>query len=733
MEKLEKISGIIENVVFRNEQNDYSVLEIIGNDNLLITAVGVIPFPSEGESVILTGYWTFHKDFGRQFSFSAFEKRLPEGVDGILQYLSSHTVKGIGPVTALKIVNKFAESSFDVIENHPEWLAAIPGITMKKAAEISASFREQSGIRALMMFCKDFMGSAEITRVYKAFGAEAVEILRDNPYVLCENDFGISFEKADALAKSLLVDLNDKSRIFSGIKAALSSNALNNGHTCLPCGKLVVASAALLGISAADVEETLSEFIKNGSFSSFKIEGLEYVMTKDVAEREEYISKKIKALNSGIEFLSKQDALLLIEKAELDFGIKYAALQKEAIYEAISSGVMILTGGPGTGKTTVVKALLNIFKSQGLKTVLCAPTGRAAKRMSDATSEEAKTIHRMLEMERGETERVKFGRNRRNPLSEDVVIVDESSMIDLFLFDSMLSAMKRGTRLILIGDADQLPSVGAGNVFLDLIDSKAIKTVRLNEIFRQSKESLIVTNAHKINAGEVPVLTAVDKDFFFVRRDVEADIPETIASLITERLPKRYGAAISSEIQVITPSKKGVGGVDALNKKLQEKINPPSKFKKEKLSHGTFFRVGDKVMQVVNNYELEWERKGKIGLGIFNGDIGVIEEINLQREEMKILFDDRLASYPFELLEELELAYSITVHKSQGSEYPVVIIPMYSCTPVLLTRNLFYTAVTRAKKMVVLVGRCDIPEKMVRNNREIQRYTTLKARIIKNA
>ncbi len=732
MEKLETISGIIENVVFRNDANDYSVIEIVDSESLLITAVGVIPFPSEGENVVLTGYYTYHKDFGRQFSFSSYEKRLPVGIDGILQYLSSHTVKGIGQVTALKIVNRFGENSFDVIENHPEWLADIPGITMKKAASISESFREQSGIRGLMMFCKDFMGSAEITRVYKALGSDAVEMIKANPYILCDSDFGVPFEKADSLAASLNIAPENEFRVISGIKYVLSSNASANGHTALPCEKLVSSTSSLLRISEEKSEMLARDFIAAGALDSFRASGVEYLMTKEVAAAEEYIVKKLKALDGGINVLSRQDVLLLIEKAELNFGIEYAALQRNAIYEAISSGVMILTGGPGTGKTTVVKALLNIFKTLGLKTVLSAPTGRAAKRMSDATSEEAKTIHRMLEMERGESLKVKFGRNKRNPLDEDVIIVDEASMIDLFLFESLLSAMKRGSRLILIGDADQLPSVGAGNVFADLIESGVLKTVRLNEIFRQSKESLIVTNAHKINTGEAPILNAVDKDFFFVRRDFERDIPETIAALITERLPKRYGKSISAEIQVITPSRKGVGGVDSLNAKLQEKINPPAKFKKEKLSQGTIFREGDKVMQVTNNYELEWEKNGKSGLGIFNGDIGVIEEIDLRGEEMKILFEDRLVRYPFELLEEIELAYSITVHKSQGSEYPVVIIPMYSCTPMLLTRNLFYTAVTRAKKMVILVGRCDIPEKMVRNNREIQRYTTLKARILKN-
>lgn len=731
MEKLETISGIIENVVFRNDSNDYSVIEIVNSESLLVTAVGVIPFPAEGESVVLTGYWTYHKDFGRQFCFSSFEKKLPDGIDGILQYLSSHTVKGIGPVTALKIVNRFGESSFDVIENNPEWLTDIPGITMKKAAAISESFREQSGIRSLMMFCKDFLGSAEITRIYKSFGTDAVEIIKENPYVLCENDFGVSFEKADSLAKTLNISPENESRVISGIKYILTSHAGTNGHTALPYEMLASSSSSLLGIKESD--NLLREFIKSGVLDSFKYEGVEYVMTKEVAESEEYITKKLKSLERGINVFSREDILMLIEKAELDFGISYADLQRTAIYESISSGVMILTGGPGTGKTTVIKALIHIFRSLGLKTVLSAPTGRAAKRMSEATSEEAKTIHRMLEMERTESSKVKFGRNRRNPLDEDVIIVDEASMIDLFLFDSLLSAMKRGARLVLIGDADQLPSVGAGNVFDDLLKSELIKTVRLNEIFRQSKESLIVTNAHRINTGVTPILNAVDKDFFFVRRDNEVDIPETIASLITERLPKKYGKHISDAIQVITPSKKGIAGVDSLNSKLQEKINPSSKFKKEKLSHGTVFREGDKVMQITNNYDVEWEKNGKIGLGIFNGDIGVIEDINLTREEMKILFEDKYVTYPFELLEELELAYSITVHKSQGSEYPVVIIPMYSCTPMLLTRNLFYTAVTRAKKMVILVGRCDIPEKMVKNNREIHRYTTLMPRILKNS
>ena len=419
----------------------------------------------------------------------------------------------------------------------------------------------------------------------------------------------------------------------------------------------------------------------------------------------------------------------LIHKMESDLDIVFATKQREALCAALENGVMVLTGGPGTGKTTVIKAMISIFNSLGLDTVLAAPTGRAAKRMSDATGEEAKTVHRMLEMERTTEDVIRFCRNARNPLSENVVIVDEASMLDLELMSALLSAMRRGSRLVLIGDSDQLPSVGAGNILADIIASERIKTVRLTEIFRQSSESLIITNAHKINNGEQLVLNSTDGDFFFVRRERESDIADTIASLISERLPRSYGAGIKENIQVITPSKKGFGGVETLNVALQAKLNPPAKLKREKSSHGTVFREGDRVMQVVNNYEIEWERFGAVGIGLFNGDIGVIEKIDLSEESLSIRFDDKLAEYSFDLLDELELAYAVTVHKSQGSEYPVVIIPMYHCAPMLMTRNLLYTAVTRAKQMVIMVGRPEITTVMVKNNPEILRYTTLKHKI----
>ena len=719
----------MENIVYKNESNDYTVFEIVDADNRLITAVGIIPMVSEGENVELEGQWTYHKEFGKQFSFVSYEKSLPKEIDGIIQYLSGKMIKGVGPITAVKIANRFGMDTFDVIENHPEWLTDISGITRKKAIAISESFRAQSELRVVMMFFKDYMGTGEITRVYKQLGASAVGTVKDNPYILCNGDYGISFEKADTMAASFGFAPDSAVRIISGIRYVLGYNASTNGHTCLPKDKLISAAAGLLSISEEDVAAKIDGFIEAGEIFSYKDSESELIMTPNVNYSEEYIAKKLRSLSREVIQLSSVDISSLIQKVETRIGVRYADKQREAIFRCMNGGVTIITGGPGTGKTTVVKGIISIFNDLDLKTALAAPTGRAAKRMSEATGEEAKTIHRLLEMERGEGDEIKFNRNSRNPLDEKVIIVDEASMIDLSLMYALTQALKRGARLILIGDADQLPSVGAGNVLDDLIASGAIDTVRLTEIFRQSKESLIVTNAHKVNNGESPILNVTDNDFFFVRRENERDISDTVADLIMQRLPKTYGTAIKDKIQVISPSKRGAGGVELLNSALQERINPKAAFKKEKASHGVIFREGDRVMQTVNNYDIEWEKNGLSGFGIFNGDIGVIESIDLKRETIDIWFDDRFVRYDFENLDQLELSYAITVHKSQGSEYPVVIIPMYSCPPMLMTRNLLYTAVTRAKKMVILVGRSDIPDKMVRNNREVLRYTTLASRL----
>ena len=723
------LKGVIENVVYHNDSNDYTVLEVVDDTSALITAVGIMPMAFEGERVVLVGNYTFHKEFGRQFAFESFDKTMPDDIEGILHYLSSRTVKGVGPVTALKIVNKFGRETFDVMENHPEWLADIPGITLKKAAAISESFREQSEIRGVMMFCKDYIGKSEVTKVYKKFGAGAVGIIKDNPYILCSDELGIPFESADEIARALDIALDDENRIKAGLEYTLSFNASVNGHTCLPMDKLVDAAAEVLSVDKATVGDFLTLFLERDEFSSYLHDSELYVMKNTVSDDEKYIAKRISEMQSYQNHIGIEDVYSLICSVEAKFDVSYASLQREAMIEAISGSLLILTGGPGTGKTTVVKGLLSVFSSLGHKCVLCAPTGRAAKRLSEATGQEAKTIHRMLEMERSIDGEMKFNRNTRNPIDEAVVIVDEASMIDLSLLASLFRAIKRGARLILIGDSNQLPSVGAGNILSDLISSGKIKTVALVEIFRQSGASLIVTNAHKINSGEDPVLNDTKNDFFFVRRENEREIASTVAALVTERLPKTYGKNIRDEIQIITPSKKGFGGVSVLNSELQERINPQMKFKKEVRVGETVFREGDKVMQTSNNYEIEWEKFGVSGMGIFNGDIGVIESIDTQNETMEVRFDDRVAKYTFDLLSELDLAYAITVHKSQGSEYPVVIIPMYYCAPLLMTRNLFYTAVTRAKRMVILVGRSDIPHKMVSNNREIMRYTTLKYRI----
>lgn len=726
--KQETLCGAIEDVVYYNSSTDYTVIEISSGSELL-TAVGEMPDATEGELVELVGSWVYHKEFGKQFAFVSYKKSLPKEIDGILQYLSSRVIKGVGPVTALKIVNKYGVDSFDVIENHPEWLADINGITIKKAVEISDSFKKQSELRDIMMLVGERASTAQVRAVYKSLGDGAVNLIRENPYILCAPDYGIGFERVDDLAAGLGFSPVAEQRLFSAMEYLLSFNSSANGHTCLPLEKLVSATEELIHVDSNIIREALDGFLLSSRLAFLDVDGTRFVMRCSVAEDESFIAERLALMSREVIGLTAYDISTLISTAEVKGSIKYAELQRLALFQALSHGITVITGGPGTGKTTIVRALISIFKNMGLSTVLCAPTGRAAKRLSEATGEEAKTVHRMLETERSDGEKNKFNRNLRNPLDERVVIVDEASMLDLSLMAALVRALRRDARLILIGDSDQLPSVGAGNILADIIASGAVDTVCLHEIFRQGKESLIVTNAHRINEGEPPVLNVTDSDFFFVRRENEADIPRTVADLVAERLPRTYGSDIREQIQVITPSRKGIGGVEVLNAGLQARLNPHTPYKKEHAAHGITFREGDKVMQTSNNYDLEWEKNGVGGNGIFNGDIGVIEEIDEKHECMSIWFDDRLVEYPFDSLEDLELAYAITVHKSQGSEYPVVIVPMYACAPMLLTRNLLYTAVTRARRMVILVGRSDIPSQMVACNRIALRYTTLEHRM----
>ncbi len=720
------LSGTVMQIIYQNKSNDYTVFELLTDGDEQLTAVGSMPFLMEEDEVILYGSFVHHPEHGEQFSVDAFEKRLPADVHSILRYLSSKHVKGIGPVTALKIVNRYGVDSFDVIENHPEWLADIPGITAKRAAEINKSFGETVGMRNLLLFCKDMLPSSAVTRIYKRFGGESVVKIRENPYCLCECVHGIGFERADAIAESLHFDMHSPHRIVSALAYLLSYHASTNGHACMPLEKLLSAASTLLGLPLEEVRAVLEREEAAGILRAYTADdGTVYLYNERTAVAEEGIVRLLKRIAEGAPVFSFTDAAAITDRLEASEGITFADAQRQAIYDSLSSGVMILTGGPGTGKTTVIRGLLRIFEDLGIQTALAAPTGRAAKRMQESTGEEAKTVHRMLEMESADGELLRFLRNEENPLDAKAVIVDEASMLDIPLFYALLRAMPRKSRLILIGDASQLPPVGAGNILCDLIESGVFRTVHLDHIFRQSAESRIVLNAHRINEGEMPDLTLRDRDFFFLPRASDAEIASTVVSLASERLPRAYGEGISEKIQVISPQRRGICGTENLNLLLQARLNPHTAGKKELRFRDRFFREGDRVMQTRNNYDIEWKRNGAPGRGIFNGDIGVITEIRSSDETLTILFDDRLAVYEFALLEELSHAYAITVHKSQGSEYGVVILPLFSCAPMLKTRNLIYTAVTRAREMVVLVGYQGVLREMVENERQTLRYSLL--------
>jgi len=728
---LVQINGGVEQVIYSNEDNGYAICDFGTDDDELITIVGTLPYVSEGDTLSVFGRWVHNPKYGRQFKVEQYEKKLPADGGAILRYLSSRAVKGIGPKTAKRIVDEFGEDTFDVLENHPEWLAQLPGISLKKAEAISEDFKAQSGIRSAMIFFRDWFGPALTMKIYKKWGSAAVDVAKANPYRLCEEIYGIGFERADKIAEELGVARDSKERIMSGVQYVLKYNEIQNGHVCLPREKLCESCAGLLGVEAAAADEAISALLKEGSIKYSRFDDVQYIYSEYSYESEKYIAAKLTFADKLCPAVNIEDIERFIDKEEAVCGIKYASLQRKAIALALENGVMVLTGGPGTGKTTVVRALLDIFSSMGMKIALAAPTGRAAKRLSESTLHEAKTIHRLLEMSyEGDDEPV-FNRDENNCLDESVIIIDEASMIDNSLMASFLKAVKPGARIIIIGDADQLPSVGAGNVLKDIIDSGSFATVCLTEIFRQAQKSLIVTNAHAINEGKYPDITVKNNDFFYLDRRNDHDIAMTVVDLWKNRLPKSYGPETINNIQVITPSRKGEAGTDNLNNLLQSQLNPPSKLKKEYKFRDKIFREGDRVMQIRNNYDLEWERPDGNGFGVFNGDIGFIESINYAEQCMEIMFDDRHTVYDLSILDELEHAYAVTVHKSQGSEYPIVIIPMYSAPPMLLTRNLLYTAVTRAQSMVILVGRSDIIERMVDNARQSMRYTGLARRMKK--
>lgn len=723
---LVRLSGSIEHVIYANDENGFAICDLGIEGDSLITITGTLPYIGEGDTVTVSGKWVHNPKYGKQFRVEVCERTLPADSASILRYLASGSIKGIGPKTAQRIVDQFGTETFDIIENRPEWLASIPGITPKRAHAISEEFKKQAGIRSVMMFFREFFGAAATVRIYKRWGGNAVELAKKNPYLLCEEIEGIGFERADRMAVQLGLERNSEARICSGIRFLLTVNAQQNGHVCLPRAKAAESAARLLEVPADRVEEAIAVLLRSDKLRETCFSGVKYLYEISQYQNEKYIAAKLLLLNQVCPVTDTVNIGAFITREEAESGVQYARLQRQAIAYALENGVMLLTGGPGTGKTTVVRALLHIFDSMGMRIALAAPTGRAAKRLSESTSCEAKTIHRLLEYGGEENGRARFHRDETNLLEENVIIVDEASMVDNLLMSALLHAVKPGAHVIFIGDADQLPSVGAGNVLRDLIACGRFATVCLTEIFRQAQKSLIVTNAHAINRGEMPRLDSKNNDFFFLPRADDTSVAATVAQLCQTRLPKSYGELAVVGTQVISPSRKGETGTENLNRVLQAALNPPAPHKKEHKFRDTVFREGDRVMQVRNNYDLEWERPdGSCGSGVFNGDIGVVEEICHSEECLRIRFEDRYVNYEFNLLEELEMAYAVTVHKSQGSEYPIVILPLGHIPPMLLSRNLLYTAVTRAQSIVILVGREEAVRSMVANNRQAMRYTGL--------
>lgn len=724
----EEVTGTVESVVYRNEQNGYTILEVSTDKKELVTVVGTMPFVSEGENITVRGSYVVHSEYGRQLKADSFEKRIPEQPDAILKYLSSGVIKGIGPKTAEKIVEKYGADTFEVMSNHPDWLADFKGISPRRALEIGDEIRRQMGFYRLFDFCRDVVPMHVALRIYQNYGERAVEQLRTNPYALCGKIRGFSFTAADQIAMGAGGAPDARERVLGATVRVLERACETGGHACLPVKQVVIEVASLLELDPKEVAEHEKDFVleKQIGYLHRKADSLLYINRFYEAERS--IAGRLLQLDRACVRYRVEDMEPLVNRAMLESGLEYAAMQRKAIFEAASSGVLIITGGPGTGKTTIIKALIRIYESMGCVVALAAPTGRAAKRMAESTACEARTIHRLLEVEfRDEAdgdEGATFARNEHNLLDADIIIIDEASMIDMFLMQALLAAIRPGARLVLLGDCDQLPSVGAGNVLHDLINSGCFNIVRLTEIFRQGSESLIVTNAHRINRGEMPVTDARDKDFFFMKREGGALI-STLAEVTAKRLPATYGVSAFDKIQVITPTRKGAAGTETLNQLLQAELNPPAKDKAEKKFRNVVFREGDKVMQIRNNYDLTWDEDGKERFGIYNGDIGVIGKIYDRQSYMMVSFDGREVKYGFDLLEDLELAYAITVHKSQGSEYPFVVMPVTDFPPMLMTRNLLYTAVTRAKTMAVLIGREDALSRMVENDREAVRYTGL--------
>jgi exodeoxyribonuclease V alpha subunit len=723
-EKLLEMTGSVEQVVYRNEKNGYAVIEM-NNGEELVTVVGTMPFVGVGEELHVVGGWTVSPTYGTQFKVQAVERSAPADAAAILKYLSSGAVKGIGPSTAKKLVDAFGERTLEVLEHKPERLSEVKGIAPAKAAHISEEFQRIGGIRETMIKLSSFgIAPEEAVRVWKAFGPKAEDMICNNPYCICDDGLEIDFSRADRIAAMMERPQDDHCRLRAGIVYVLKHNE-KNGHTCLPADKLSFASTRMLGVPKELVQDVLRELTEENSLIRRTFHERDFVFTPSLYRSETYIAGRIRMM---LRFPARPVAGVegYISTIEAEEQIEYAELQKTAIKEALTRGMLILTGGPGTGKTTTLNAIIRILTFEGERVMLAAPTGRAAKRMSELTGSEAKTLHRLLRVKWDDNDHPEFEKNEKDLLECDTLIIDELSMVDTSLFEAALRALPLGSRLIMVGDCDQLPSVGPGNVLGDLIASGLVPVVQLKEVFRQSMKSLIVANAHRIVEGQTPDLTVHTSDFFFLPYRSAEEISSVIVDLCTRRLPSSYGYSPMTDIQVLSPGRKGELGTVELNRRLQQAINPPAPEKKEITLNGVLFREGDKVMQVKNNYELPWVKDdGTYGEGIFNGDLGILEKIDRRASILTVRMDDRLVSYETETASELEQAYAMTVHKSQGNEFPSVIIPMYRSAPQLCYRNLLYTAVTRAKSLLILVGRPEMVHAMVANNRKTRRYTGL--------
>ena len=727
---MEILQGTIGAVVYQNYENGYAVLRLNVGGGQNVTVVGTIPLPVVGEQLMVTGRWSTHSSYGKQFEAEFLDRMMPQSASEILAYLSSRVVKGIGPKTAARIVSHFGEDTLVVMEREPQRLAEISGISPERARLIGEEFRLQVGMRQLIEFFALHHLSAELAvRTYKIYGDSATELLYDDPYLLMDEGLDASFGAVDRFAIELGVAGDDPRRVEAGILFELSYN-LSAGHSFLPEEKLIAATAQLLSVAPETVQQGLAQAQEAQRVIADQLAGIKVDYLPQLLEAEQYCAARLTEFAANA-FPVEQPLEPLLQEAAQESGLHYSAQQEQAIREAASSGLLLITGGPGTGKTTVLRGILNLLGNLQLRYLLAAPTGRAAKRLSEVTGEDASTIHRLLESGIDPaTGKMVFARDEDNPLKCDVVVVDEMSMVDVLLLSSLLKAIPRGKRLILVGDPDQLPPVGPGFPFSDMLRSGRLPTVCLTEIFRQAQKSLIVMNAHRVNRGEQPELKTVTSDFFFMRRSSEDGVTQLIRDLCSTRLPKNMGIQ-PAEIQVLSPTRKGGVGTAALNTMLQAALNPPAPEKKEKPYGEVIFRQGDRVMQIRNNYDILWKKVDgtAVGNGIFNGDVGTILQIDLQQEYMTVLFDDRQADYDFTQLGELELAYAITVHKSQGSEYRAVILAAWNGSPYLLNRSVLYTAITRARELLIIVGREETVAAMTENAKKNRRYSGLKLRL----